>query len=354
MSSEDSKEVRGEPLVSILTPVYNGEQYLAECIESVLAQTYQNWEYIIVNNCSTDRSREIASVYARRDTRICIHDNPKFVGAIENHNAGLRQISAQSKYCKVVHADDWLFPDCLRQMVAVAEAHPAVAIVGAYRLDGTRVNLDGLTYPSTVISGREICRRTLRGGINVFGSPTSILIRSDVIRNRKKLFNESNIHADKEACFDLLQDSDFGFVHQVLTYTRRHHGAANTFSTHFKTYHLGNLAILKKYAPIYLGEQESEETLRFYLNRYYAYLARVVLYRRDKRLFLYHKNGMKDLGCNFEWLKLLGSLLMEVSEILFNPKATIERMIGKISRVDHESELAEIVLESGRRHGAIE
>lgn len=55
-----------QPLVSILTPVYNGEEYLAECIESVLGQTYQNWEYCIVNNCSTDRTLEIANGYAKR------------------------------------------------------------------------------------------------------------------------------------------------------------------------------------------------------------------------------------------------------------------------------------------------
>src|SRR4030095_4995561 len=63
------------PLVSVVTPVYNGERYLAECIESVLAQTYQNWEYIIVNNCSTDRTREIGESYGRKDERIRIHNN---------------------------------------------------------------------------------------------------------------------------------------------------------------------------------------------------------------------------------------------------------------------------------------
>ena len=53
-----------QPLVSVITPVYNGEEFLPECIESVLAQTYQNWDYTIVNNRSTDRTLEIAKSYA--------------------------------------------------------------------------------------------------------------------------------------------------------------------------------------------------------------------------------------------------------------------------------------------------
>ena len=59
-----------QPLVSIVTPVYNEAEYLAECIESVLAQSYQNWEYTIVDNCSKDGSAEIARHYAGKDRRI--------------------------------------------------------------------------------------------------------------------------------------------------------------------------------------------------------------------------------------------------------------------------------------------
>src|SRR5439155_14855095 len=103
--------IHSQPLVSVVTPVYNGEKYLSECIESVLAQTYQNWEYIIVNNCSTDNSLEIAQGYAKKDPRIGIHNNPEFVGVIQNHNIAFRQVASASKYCKVVHADDWLFPE---------------------------------------------------------------------------------------------------------------------------------------------------------------------------------------------------------------------------------------------------
>ena len=58
------------PLVSVVTPVYNGEEHLRECVESVLRQTYENWEYVIVDNCSTDGTAEIAAEYATPTTRI--------------------------------------------------------------------------------------------------------------------------------------------------------------------------------------------------------------------------------------------------------------------------------------------
>ncbi len=59
-----------QPLVSIVVPVYNEAEFLAECMDSIIAQTYQNWECTIVNNCSTDDSAEIARQYAAADRRI--------------------------------------------------------------------------------------------------------------------------------------------------------------------------------------------------------------------------------------------------------------------------------------------
>src|ERR1700733_3168327 len=120
-----------QPLVSVITPLYNNEEYLEECIESVLAQTYQNWDYTIINNRSTDGSRAIARRYAAQDSRIRVLDTDEFLRVVPNHNFALRQISPASKYCKMVFADDWIFPDCLEQMVNVAEQHSSVGIVGA-------------------------------------------------------------------------------------------------------------------------------------------------------------------------------------------------------------------------------
>src|SRR5206468_9807198 len=161
-SSNKLMTARQEPLVSVVTPVYNGQPYLRECIESVLSQTYTNWDYTIVNNCSTDGTLRIAEEYAARNSRIRIHNNETFVRVIASHNIAFRQISPQSEYCKVVAADDWLFPECLERMVDLAARHPSVAIVGAYGLygqPGVGVAWVGLPYPSAVVpGGREACR----------------------------------------------------------------------------------------------------------------------------------------------------------------------------------------------------
>src|SRR5271167_4723106 len=97
------------PFVSVVTPFHNTKDYLAECIESVLRQTYCNWEYILVNNCSTDRSVEIAEHYVRlHPDRLRLEHNAVFVSQVQNYNQALRLISARSKYCKFVQADDFI------------------------------------------------------------------------------------------------------------------------------------------------------------------------------------------------------------------------------------------------------
>ncbi len=309
-----------EPLVSIATPVYNTETYLPECIESVLAQSYDNWEYIIVNNQSTDRTLEIAREYAKKDNRIRIHNNDNFLDVIANQNNAFRQISSESKYCKIVHADDWLFPECINRMVSVAEAHPSVGIVGSYRLEENWVNLDGLPYPSTVVSGKELCRLHLLGDSRyyLFGSPTSLLYRADLVRSEKNFYAGSNVHADKEACFSVLQDHDFGYVHQVLTFTRRHNETESTFSRRFNTYIVGDLTILLKYGPVFLSNEEYEKALKEFLNKYYKMLGRSIVKSRDKEFLKYHKKELEHLGHPVSWPKLYKSALIFLYNRLIN------------------------------------
>lgn len=323
--------INSRPLVSIVTPVYNGDKYLSECIESIIAQTYQNWEYIIVNNLSTDRSLEIAQKYAAKDERIHIHNNKEFLDLMPNWNHAISLISSDSLYCKVVHADDWIFPECLEKMVDVAVNHPSVGIVGAYRLDEDIVNLDGLPYPSTVIPGNELCRSNLLGGPYVFGSPTSILLRSDLIRCRQPFYNEDNIHADKEVCFEILRESDFGFVHQVLTFTRRHNESETMFVRKYNTYRVAKILIMKKYGPKFLNPDEYNRRLNQVVNTYYNYLAKCILDLKGIDFFRFHINEMKKLGIEFRPVKFCAAVFKEFINFLNAARRIRDGLRGRYS-----------------------
>jgi len=321
-----------QPLVSVLTPVYNGEDHLAQCIESVLAQTYQNWEYVIVNNRSTDRTLEIAEQYAQKDKRIRIHNNSEFVGCDENGNIAFRQITPESKYCKMVHADDWLFPECIERMVELAEAHPTVAIIGSYGLRNERVSWDGLPYPSTVMSGREICRNSFLGGPYVFGSPTSTLICADEVRKRSAFYNEANRHCDIEVCFDILRNRDFGFVHQVLTFTREHIQAESTFSRRFGTDYLGTLEHLKKYGRTYLNDEEYRTCSERSWKKYYRFLGAKLLHGSDKGFWEFHRKELARMGYRLKYGGVIKPVLAEMLDLLFNPLKTSKKIAKKLSR----------------------
>lgn len=305
-------KITSHPLVSIVTPVYNEEQHLAECIESVLAQTYQHWDYTIVDNCSTDASVDIARRYAAKDRRIRVQENQQFLQAFQNCNAALRQISPTSKYCKVVLGDDWIFPECLERMVAVAEAHPSVGIVGAYALEGCHVTLTGLPYQTQVLPGREACRRHLLEKLHIFGTQNSVLYRSDLVREHDPLYNESNMQADTEACFALLHMSDFGFVHQVLTFTRVRPGSLNTISQGLHTYWAAILHLLVKYGPVYLEKDELEAFLERHVSAYYAFLGKSLLVGRDKQFWDYHKPRLMEAGVGFSKARLLQGMLAAI------------------------------------------
>jgi len=315
-----------QPLVSVLTPVYNGAEFLSECIESVLAQTYQNWEYTIVDNCSTDGTAEIACRYAAKDSRIRLHQNTEFLRAIPNHNNAFRQISSHSKYCKVVFGDDWIFPECLEQMVDLAQAHPSVGLVGAYSLEGKEVAWTGLPYPSPIVSGRQICRLHLIDHLYVFGAATNVMYRADLVRERSAFYNEDNIHADTEACFDLLRTSDFGFVHQVLTATRVREQSLTSMSNDLQTSYSGTLHVLASYGTDYLSKEEFQACWNENLTGYYKFLGKSALKGRDANFWEYHKKKLNELGGGYNRLRLASAVVQASAAAVLSPKETLAKI----------------------------
>jgi glycosyltransferase involved in cell wall biosynthesis len=115
-----------KPRVSIGLPIYNAEKYLQEAIDSILAQTYTDFELIISDNASIDRTQEICQAYARRDPRIRYHRNEKNVGAAPNYNLvfGL----AKGEYFKWAAHDDNLAPEFLARCVEALDQNPDVVL----------------------------------------------------------------------------------------------------------------------------------------------------------------------------------------------------------------------------------
>jgi glycosyltransferase involved in cell wall biosynthesis len=321
-----------QPLVSVVTPVYNGEKYLAECIESVLAQTYRNWDYCIVNNCSTDRTLKIAEHYASKDSRIRIHNNSEFVGSQENGNMAFRQIHADSTYCKVVHADDWLFPDCLTEMVELAEAHPTVGVVSAYRLTNTRIMIHALPYSKRVIPGREISRLTLLGLQTAFGSPTSMLIHADEVRKRPAFLNVANPRCDREACLDILRNRDFGFVHQMLTFSRSHSESETSRDRRRGSTLIGELEILTKYGREYLSEEEYNLMLKRHQDDYYDFLGSRVFGQNEKGFWGYHRNALSRFGQSLSRGMVAKAVCVRLLDRVLNPLDTARKLAKRFTQ----------------------
>ena len=113
------------PKISVCIPVYNGSNYIAESIESVLAQTYKDFELIVVDNCSTDNTEEIVRNF--NDPRLEYFRNKKNLGIVGNHNHCLGV--AKGEYICIWHHDDVMLPDNLKFKVQLLDDQPEVGFV---------------------------------------------------------------------------------------------------------------------------------------------------------------------------------------------------------------------------------
>lgn len=262
--------------VSVLTPFHNTAPYLAECIESVLAQTFDNFEYVLVDNQSSDGSTDIAADYARRDPRIRLLRTDRFLTQIQNYNFTLSHMSAEARYCKIVQADDWLFPRCLSDMVSAAQEYPTAGIVSAYLQAETEVWGTGLAAKPGVsfLTGREAARLHLQQPIFLFGSPTTVMYTADVVRARRPFYEEGRLHPDTEAIYEILQHHDFAFVHQVLSFTRQQEGSITWNARNLNHDELDRMIVTKRFGPVYLDPEEYLQCTRGVSRWFYGGLAR--------------------------------------------------------------------------------
>lgn len=161
-------------MISVLLTSYNRERYIAESIESVLAQTCRDFELIVTDNCSTDRSAAIAREYAKQDDRVHVIVNPTNLGQFQNRRvaAGL----ARGEYLKYHDSDDVMYRHCLAVMVEALDAEPRAG----FALSGSR-DWPGGKCPMLLTPRLAYEREFLGSGLFHLG-PASAMFRADVFR----------------------------------------------------------------------------------------------------------------------------------------------------------------------------
>ena len=203
------------PLVTVLMSVHNGEAYLSEAVESILSQTYQNFEFLIVNDASTDRSASILVEY--QDARIRIIRNEHNLGLTRSLNKGLAQV--KGKYVARMDADDVSYPLRLERQVTFMEQHPEVGLCGTWgKLLGLKDKYNR-TFPT---NNNELQVSLLC--YNPFIHP-SVVLRSDVLRALDKPYDQRFRYAqDYELWTRVAERSEITNLPETLVGYRVHEG----------------------------------------------------------------------------------------------------------------------------------
>jgi len=333
IAHENARPAGGEaPLVSVVTPFYNTAPYLAECIESVLRQDYVNFEYILSDNCSTDGSLAIAQRYAAEDARIRVITHTEFIDQDANYNRALGYIAPVARYVKIAQADDVLMPHCLAEMVRLAEANPAIGIVGCCFITGDALAGHGLPFDREVFTGAEACRTRLLHGGTYFGSPTCLLYRADIVRGKVPFFPPNETNADTVACFEILAGNDFGRVRQILCSLRRGNPSVSDTLRRNGAAAFLNYALVERFGPRYLTDGELTARRAALRDIYLTNLARSVPVRRNKAFWQFHRQALATLGQTLPAAAIGWRFTKYLLQKLLNPGQTVTSLLEPLHR----------------------
>jgi glycosyltransferase EpsJ len=180
--------------VSIIMPVYRVEQYIARSIESMLHQTWADFEFLIVDDGSPDRSGELCDAYAKNDSRITVFHTGN-QGAALARNFAIPK--ASGKYLYFMDADDWAEPTMLEDMVRIAEQSEAQCVIAGYYIDTyydtDRFMTTSLLYPSRMYDSAQVFREEAHFLFdkNLLYTPWNKLYRRDYILSHNIVFPDT-------------------------------------------------------------------------------------------------------------------------------------------------------------------
>ncbi|NBA85282.1 glycosyltransferase [Emticicia sp. CRIBPO] len=199
------------PLISIIVPVYKVENYISKCIDSILLQTYGNFELLLVNDGSPDSSREKCEAYAKRDNRIRVIN--KVNGGVSSaRNLGI--ISSKGEYICFVDSDDSILPNYLKELYQdnLIAAQPCL-VMHKYVVENLTLDFNNRVLINSKVSGDDFFKLIIKEKLTRFSAPYSKLFNAKIIRDNKIEF-PLGVHMGEDAIF-LMRYLDF--VNNLIT-----------------------------------------------------------------------------------------------------------------------------------------
>lgn len=196
------------PLISVILPVYNAENTLGEAIESILNQTFANFELILINDGSTDDSEKIVLSY--EDKRIKYFSNERNKGLIYTLNRGLRL--ARGKYIARMDADDISLPTRFEKQVRILEENPSIIVCGS------RIAYFGIKKRKSVYIAPESSEENKKWLVreSCFAHPTVMMRKEVLINNRISYHPDYKNAEDYKLWIDLAPYGEFYNIQEVL------------------------------------------------------------------------------------------------------------------------------------------
>lgn len=328
-----------KPLVTIVSPVYNGVQHLRAAVASVLAQDYPNWRYVIADNKSTDGTAELAEELAKQDPRISVFHGDTFVDIMGNWNRAMRQVPPESEFCALLCVDDVYYPEFISRMVEAGQQSPRVGIIGCYRLEGPLIWPQGVGDMPPVISGREAARLHMSRTARLFACPSTMMYRAELVRARPEFYHHKYLHADVSVCYEALQQWDFAFAQRLLVYTMMHDDSITaTKANRLGTIPLEEALMVHEFGPDFFAPHELPAVTRKIENRYYRELVKRLMLPKRRDLIAFHEKRWAEINRPFRRRGLLRAAVLESFGWLTSLPRRLRGMLRREPAVQTEAE----------------
>jgi glycosyltransferase involved in cell wall biosynthesis len=209
--------------ISVCVPTYNYARYLPQALDSILSQSFSDFELLISDDCSTDDTAAVIKKYASRDRRIRFIVNARHLGMVENWNLCL--VEARGEFIKYVFADDMLSDaGALQRLITPLKSEKRISLTGgAYKIinDVSRIQRIVAPFPhDQIFDGRSVISFCLTRQDNLIGNPTTVMFRR---KHAGRGFRSEYCQiVDQEMWFHLLEKGDFAYISKPLTAFRNH------------------------------------------------------------------------------------------------------------------------------------